>query len=292
MYDPHVADTERNEIAGPGPAEGAPQPRRTFLTAAGAAATAGVLGEASVAESEGGPRAGSTEKPGTVLAIGSHYDDAPFGIPGILLQAAARGYRVVTLSLIGDYTNWKDVRGRGPELVEGTRKISAEYGAEARFLDYASGKLQFNEESRRAVAEVVAEVKPDVAFMLWSHDQHPDHEVASQLSKVALRLGDRLLPDPFAPFSEPRRIYLYDNGPRHTIGFVPDTFVDVTPEWPRAIEWLGRLMALKRNEPYEPGTLDSSQRDKETLARYRGFTCGADYSEAVASGNAYPQALF
>jgi LmbE family N-acetylglucosaminyl deacetylase len=292
MYDPHVADMERNEIAGPGPAEGAPQPRRTFLTAAGAAATAGVLGEASVAESEGGPRAGSSKKPGTVLAIGSHYDDAAFGIPGILLQAAAKGYRVVILSLIGDYTNWKPVRGRGPELVEGTRKISADYGAEARFLDLASGQLQFNEETRQAVAEVVADVKPDVAFMLWSRDQHPDHEVASQLSKVALRLGDRLLPDPFAPFRPPRRIYLYDNGPRHTIGFVPDTFVDVTPEWPRAIEWLGRLMALVRNEPYEPGSMDGAQRDKDALARYRGFTCGADYAEALVSGNAYPQALF
>jgi len=287
-----VADKVRRTIGDPGPAEGAPQPRRTFLAMAGAAATAGVVGEASVAESEGSSQTGSVEKAGTVLAIGSHYDDAPFGIPGILLQAVARGHRVVILSLIGDYTNWKPVRDRGPELVEGTKKINADYGAESRFLDYASGKLQFNEESRQAVAEVVADVKPDVAFMLWSRDQHPDHEVASQLSKVALRLGDRLLPDPFAPFRPPRRIYLYDNGPRHTIGFVPDTFVDVTPEWPRAIDWLGRLMALVRNEPYEPGTLDGSQRAKEALARYRGFTCGADYAEAVTSGNAYPQTLF
>lgn len=228
----------------------------------------------------------------TVLAIGAHYDDAPFGIPGVLLQAVAKGHRVVFLALIGDYSNWKTVRGRGEALVEGTREICADYGVEARFLGFASGKLQTSEAARRAVAEVVAELAPDTAFALWSRDRHPDHEVASQLSAVALRLGDRLLADPFAPYRSPRRLYYYDNGPRHTIGFEPDTFVDVTPQWPRAIEWLGRLMALTHDEEYQPGPLGSAQRTKEALALYRGSTCGARYAEALASANAYTQELF
>lgn len=233
-----------------------------------------------------------TEKKGTVLAIGSHYDDCPFGIPGIMLQAVAKGHRVVVLSLIGDYSNWKSVKGRGDALVEGTTKVNADYGVESRFLDYASGRLEYTQEAREKVAAVVAEVQPDTAFMLWTHDTHPDHETASELSKVALRLGDRLLPDPHAPFRSPRRIYLYDNGPRHTIGFEPDTFVDVTAEWPRAIEWLGRLMALVRNEDYRPGEMDSAMKAKEALARYRGFTSGVTYAEALSAANAYPEDLF
>jgi LmbE family N-acetylglucosaminyl deacetylase len=271
--------------------EGGLQNRREFLRVAGVTAAAGALGETPVLGGEESQRSSSPGTAGTVLAIGAHYDDCPFGIPGILLQAVRKGYRVVILSLIGDYTNWKPVRGRARQLVEGTREICADYGAETRFLDYASGRLRVTEDARRAVAEVVAEVQPDIAFMLWSHDQHPDHEVASQLSKVALRLGDRLLPDPFVPFRPPRRIYLYDNGPRHTIGFEPNTFVDVSPEWPRAIEWLGRLMALVRDEEYVPGRLDGAQRAKESLARYRGSTCGVKYAEALASADAYPQEI-
>jgi LmbE family N-acetylglucosaminyl deacetylase len=269
--------------------QGGIQDRRAFLRVAGVTAAAGMLGRKATLEGQESQRSPSPGTQGTVLAIGSHYDDCPFGIPGILLQAVGKGYRVVILSLIGDYTNWKPVRGRARQLVEGTRKICADYGAETRFLDYASGRLRVTEGAQRAMAEVVAEVQPDIAFMLWSHDQHPDHEVASHLSKVALRLGDRLLPDPFAPFRPPRRIYLYDNGPRHTIGFEPNTFVDVTPEWPRAIEWLGRLMALVRDEEYVPGTRDGAQRAKESLARYRGSTCGVDFAEALASADAYPQ---
>jgi hypothetical protein len=40
-------------------------------------------------------------------------------------------------------------------------------------------------------------------------------------------------------------------------------------------------MALVRNRPYEPGSLDPSQDTKEAIARYRGATCGARYAEAL-----------
>ena len=265
--------------------------RREFLGFAGVTASVGVVGGKSATGRES-VQSQPSETRRTVLAIGSHYDDCVFGISGLLLQAAAKGHRVVILSLIGDYTNWKPVRGRAHQLVEGTRKIGHDYGAETRFLNHASGRIETTRESQRELAEIVAEVHPDMAFMLWSDDQHPDHEAASRLSKVALRLGDRILPDPFASFRPPRRIYLYDNGPRHTIGFEPNTFVDITPEWPRAIEWLGRLMALVRNEEYAPGELDGAQRAKETLARYRGSACGVEYAEALVSADAYPQELF
>src|SRR5205814_2224336 len=129
----------------------------------------------------------------TLLAIGAHYDDCVFGIPGILLQAARKHYRVVILSVIGDYTNWSPVKGREKEVLQKTVEISKEHGVELRYLKYASHRFDVDGETKRAVAEVVAEVQPDVAFMMWPRDHHHDHEVVSVLSQVALQHGDRLV---------------------------------------------------------------------------------------------------
>jgi LmbE family N-acetylglucosaminyl deacetylase len=223
----------------------------------------------------------------TLLAIGAHYDDCVFGVPGILLQALRRHDRVVILNLIGDYSRWSPVAGRDRQLRETSIQLARERGVEMRFLDYASMQFGVNAETTRAVAEVVADVKPDVGLMLWDHDRHPDHEVAAALSKAALRQPGMILGRDGV--KAPRQIYAYDNGPGHTIGFEPNTFIDVTSEWPAAMEWLGQLMAFVRNRPYDPQTPDASQGVKEVLARYRGLTCGVKYAEAVWAAGAYPR---
>ncbi len=225
----------------------------------------------------------------TLLAIGAHYDDCVFGIPGILLEAVRKHNRVVILNIIGDYANWSPVKGRAEQLRATNIRLASERGIEVRFLDYASMHFDVNADTKRAVAEVVADVKPDVAFMLWRRDRHPDHEVASVLSEMALRQPGAILGRPGV--RAVRRIYAYDNGPGHTIGFEPNTFVDVTAEWPAAMEWLGQLMAFVRHRPYDPQSPDRTQTVKQTLAQYRGLACGVKYAEAVWATRPEPREI-
>src|SRR4051812_28603593 len=103
----------------------------------------------------------------TLLAVGAHYDDCGFGLPGVLLQAARKHYRVVVLSVVGDYTNWTPVKGREKDFHAQVTAIGREYGAEMRFLPYASHRFDVTPETKKAVAEVVAEVQPEVAFVMW-----------------------------------------------------------------------------------------------------------------------------
>ena len=235
--------------------------------------------------SRAGTAGTSTTK--TILALGAHYDDCVFGIPGVLIKAARKGHRVVVLTLIGDYSNFAPTRERSAELQEGCIEIGRGYGAELRFLGLKGHHFDATVEVTKRVARVVADVQPDVAFLLSPHDRHGDHVAASRICENALRHAGPLLDQP--AYRPPSRLYAYDNGPRHTIDFVPDTYVDVTDEWPAAMAWLERTMLLAYGQR---GDRHPSLDLKETLAAYRGKTCGVRYAEAVKGLDAYPQEIF
>ncbi len=196
-----------------------------------------------------------------------------------MLKAVAKNYRVVQLILIGDYSNWPPTKGREAAFKQSIADIATSHGVETRYLDFASHRHDVNAETKTRVAKAVHQIKPDVAFYLWEHDNHHDHTVASQLSKIALRHGGRVLNED--RFKSPKTAYQYDNGPGHTIGFEPDTYVDISDYWDQANRWLGESMAVLQKKPYDPNSPSRSQEGKEILARYRGRACGVSHAEAV-----------
>ena len=111
----------------------------------------------------------------TLLAIGAHYDDCAFGVPGIMLAAVTKHYRVVNLSLIGDYTNWAPVAGRHRELVEGSTAIAKDYGVETRFLDFQSHLFNVTNDTKRASTQCLLAWPVRTRHLHWTRwpDEQP-----------------------------------------------------------------------------------------------------------------------
>lgn len=219
-----------------------------------------------------------------IMGIGAHYDDCIFGIPGILLRAVDQGHEVTCLSVIGNYKNWSPVgTNRHEDMINDTKRLFEEKGITLKFLNYQSMDIELNDASKRAVSKAVAEIEPDVGFLLWPQDSHPDHEVVSELSKIAFNWAGTVLGESKS-VRRPKRLYYYDNGPRHTLGFEPDTFVDMGDYSTQAIDWLASVMSFVLGPKASPNIVEA----KKALAAYRGKGCGVQYAEALKSFQNYP----
>jgi len=133
--------------------------------------------------------------PRRALAVGAHPDDIEFGAGATLAKWAAAGCAVHLLVLTdGSKGSWDPdedldhlVATRKQECREAATKLGAGRPVNedrVRFLGAVDGELTNDMDTRREVARVIREVRPDV---LLGHDPwrryrlHPDHRAAGFL---------------------------------------------------------------------------------------------------------------
>ena len=138
--------------------------------------------------------------PRRALAVGAHPDDIEFGAGATLAKWAAAGCEVHHLILTdGSKGSWdpdEDLERLVTSRMEECRRAAARLGAGpsevtdgVRFLGAVDGELVNDVDTRRDVARVIREVRPDV---LLGHDPwrryrlHPDHRAAGYLTLDAL----------------------------------------------------------------------------------------------------------
>lgn len=191
---------------------------------------------------------------GTVLAVGAHPDDVEIGVGATLAQHAARGDRVVILTLSGGAVGG-DVIQREVEA----RDAAAVIGARLELRDFQDTHLDPASGVTAAVEELVAEVQPMVIYTHSEHERHQDHRAVHRAVEIAARRTPVL-----ACFQSPST----------TIDYRPTRFVPVDDQ----IETKLQMLAAYRSQQHRSYMAPELVR---ATARYWSRFGTATYSEPL-----------
>ena len=117
-----------------------------------------------------------------VLAVGPHPDDVEIGMGGTVLALRAAGHEVV----VCDLTNGEPTPIGTPERRAREAAAAAQVlGVRRVTLEMPNRYLADTVDARNRVAEVIREVRPEMLFIPYWADAHPDHVSAASLCEAA-----------------------------------------------------------------------------------------------------------
>ncbi len=212
----------------------------------------------------------------TVLCIAPHPDDETLGCAGALLKHRFQGDVIhwLIVTNISEDKGWPvaQVVSRQKEI----DKVSRMFGFKGvHKLDFPTMELDQvpKRDLVKALAGVIAKVKPQIIYLPNRSDVHTDHQ---EIFKAAFSCTKNFR----FPFI--KKILMYevpsetDFAPAlNDCAFVPNVFVDITPFMTKKLSIM-KVYASEVMKAPLPRSLDSIR----GMAAYRGSQIGKSYAEA------------
>lgn len=207
-----------------------------------------------------------------ILAIGPHPDDLEIGMGGTIATLLAQGHEVTMC----DLTNGEPTPRGSPE------RRAEEAAAAARILGITrritlplpNRELADTIENRRTVAEVIREIRPDLLFLPYWIDAHPDHVAAAALGEAARFYSKLSKTSMRGEPHYPHRVYHFLTT-HYDLHVKPSFILDVSPAFQRKLEAVAAYSSQFGGEPGERPILDDLRR----VNGYWGYLIGAAYGE-------------
>lgn len=229
--------------------------------------------------------------PRRVLAIGAHPDDIELLCGGTLAKYAMSGTEVhMAVVCLGDRG------GATPGLAEvrqqEARRAAAVLGAPITFLGIGDAEVRDVLDTRALFLDLVRDVRPDLILTHGPNDYHEDHVQTSRLAvSCAWYSASAGHASDYPPLEWPPAVVFMDN--IAGVDFEPTHLVDISD----TIVLKRRMLACHESQlARSDGGLPDLEELAETLARLRGFQCGARYAEGFRPashwGRRRPEPLF
>ncbi len=225
----------------------------------------------------------------SVLVLVAHAADWCFRAGGTAAAYANRGAQVKVVSATfgerGESTPlWVDPTATVQSVKAIRRKEASTaadiLGVDIEFLDFDDNPLMIDEERLETYATLIRDFNPEIVLTHWTHEPtNQDHQTVGETALRAWGIArarattsrDGKIPMPKFFFFEPDAVSAPVNG------FVPDTYIDITPMWER------KLQALENFRVSQPGLLERwpAQGEMRAMeARNIGGLAGCKYAEA------------
>jgi bacillithiol biosynthesis deacetylase BshB1 len=206
------------------------------------------------------------------LAIGPHPDDIEIAMGGTLCLLLAQGHEVVLCDLTnGEPTPMGTPERRAAEAAEAGRLL----GITRRItLDLPNRALEHTLDARRAVAEVIREVRPEILFVPYWVDAHPDHVAACALAEAARFWAKLTKTDMRGEPFYPRRVYHFFST-HYNLHVDPSFIADISPHIETKMAAIAAY-ASQFNPTRGTAWILDEVRD---FARYFGRLISRDYGE-------------
>ena len=197
--------------------------------------------------------------PRRLLVVSAHSADFVWRAAGAIATVTANGGPATVVSLsFGERGEsgelWKQ-EGQTVESVKAVRRAEAEtaaaiLGADVVFLDRGDYPLEMDGGAIEELTDVMRDMAPDVVLGHARLDPfNPDHGVASEATIRARQLASGAgVASGFRTITPPA-LLLFEPHQPELCGFVPTTFLDITPVWEQklaAMEAMGAQEYLRQ----------------------------------------------
>jgi N-acetylglucosamine malate deacetylase 1 len=211
-----------------------------------------------------------------LLVIGAHPDDVEIGMGGAIATFVQQGHEVTLL----DLTDGEPTPMGSPERRRAESEAAAQVlGVRRRItLPLPNRYLLDTVENRVAVAEVLREVRPEILFIPYGVDAHPDHIAAERLAEAARFYAKLTKTDMRGDPHYPRRIFHFFCT-HYRLNVAPAFVLDISDQIERKMEAIACYRSQFNPERGNQGILDAIR----TVAAYWGTRVRRPYGEPFAS---------
>ncbi|MCF6158325.1 MAG: bacillithiol biosynthesis deacetylase BshB1 [wastewater metagenome] len=213
----------------------------------------------------------------TILAVGPHPDDVEAGMGGGILKFVKLGYEVHILDMTnGEPTPYGNADIRKKEWEQSTAML----GIKSRtILDLPNRYLIDTIEARKKVAAVIRQIRPEIIFLPYWIDAHPDHIQTTQIGEAARFYAKLTKSDiPGEPCYPPYIFYYLCSHFR--LHVTPSFILDISSEFEKKLE-IART--YQSQFAYDEARWEHISRSITAKCRYYGNLIRVDYGEPYMS---------